>query len=81
MRQALPPTERSIWARKKLIRSGTALPTPPQFEWSQKPRTFTWSSLICRPMSGSNRTVRMPAVMLTVSTVAPLPSRTSTLRV
>ena len=29
MRHALPPTERSICARKKLMRSGTALPTLP----------------------------------------------------
>jgi hypothetical protein len=69
--QALPPTERSIWARKKLTRSGTALPTPPQFEWSQNPRTFTDSEFRSSPLSASNSTVRMPVVKLTVSTTKP----------
>lgn len=30
--QALPPTERSIWTRYRLTRSGTAPPTPAKLE-------------------------------------------------
>eukprot|EP00965_Chrysotila_dentata_P100761 3328807-Pleurochrysis_carterae.AAC.2 len=49
VRRPLPPTARSAWARKRLIRAGTAIPTTANELWSQNPRTLKCSPLRKKP--------------------------------